>query len=298
MPQISMRPITHDRMSCHARVCVEAYWTDWTSSSTLPWSRLVPSSTWCFASTLNSFRLHSWLPSWHRAPLWKREKWIGVCLPLRYILHPPRLLLSLLLHSPLQSAAHSSSCQGEALLHGEAPMPLSNFTLEWSWAEHANPDITKQIKSRGWAQRRGRVLRMLPWTGGGRGGRRGNSCQPGWAALCLVWSGHPTRRILNWLWMEGSTGGRRLCCCWSCPRRSHDGVQLKALLEMKRAQGLQAKDEPHQPRQKKNIYLIQGKERSISGLNLSHLPIPGEQRHSDSSSGESIQHQSRYFSLG
>lgn len=39
-------------------------------------------------------------------------------------------------------------------------MPLSNFTLEWSWAEHANPDITKQIKSRGWAQRGGRTLRF------------------------------------------------------------------------------------------------------------------------------------------
>lgn len=31
-------------------------------------------------------------------------------------------------------------------------MPLSNFTLERSWAERANPDITKQIKSRSWMQ--------------------------------------------------------------------------------------------------------------------------------------------------
>lgn len=107
-----------------------------------------------------------------KLPRWK-EKWIGVFLPLRYIFHPPlRLLRSiLLLRPPLQSAAHSSSCQGEAVLHGEAPMPLSNFTLEWSWAEHANPDITKQIKSRGWAQRGGRVLRLLGWMGGGQAGR-------------------------------------------------------------------------------------------------------------------------------
>lgn len=89
MWQITTRSITHYRMSCLARVSLEADWTDWTGSSTLLWSRLVPSSTWCFVSTLNSFRLHSWLPSWHKTPLWKREKWIGVCLPLRYILHPP-----------------------------------------------------------------------------------------------------------------------------------------------------------------------------------------------------------------
>lgn len=226
MWQITTRSITHYRMSCLARVSLEADWTDWMSSSMLLWSRLVPSSTWCFVSTLNSFRLHNWLPSWHKTPRWKKEKWIGVYLPLR-------LLCTLLFHSLLQSAAHSSSCQGESVLHGEAPMPLSNFTLEWSWAEHANPDITKQIKSRGWAQRRGRVLRMLGWMDGGQERGEGSSCQPGLAALCLVWSGHPRRRITNWLGMEGSAGGRRLGCCWSCPWLSHDGWQLKAWSEMK-----------------------------------------------------------------
>lgn len=69
--------------------------------------------------------------------------------------------------SRLQAAAHSSSCQSEVVLHGEAPMPLSNFTLQGSWAEHANPDITKQIKSCGWLQRRGRELGMLGRMGGG-----------------------------------------------------------------------------------------------------------------------------------
>lgn len=181
---------------------------------------LVPSSTWCFVFTLNSFRLRSWLPSLTQiSPAEKRE--VNWCLPSSQV-HPSRtytLLFSSLPSSStlLQSAAHSSSCQGEAVLHGEAPMPLSNFTLEWSWAEHANPDITKQIKSRGWAQRRGRVLRMLGWKRGGEGGRMGSSCQLSWAAFCLLWSGHPMRRITNWLGMEGSTGGRPFRCCWPCP---------------------------------------------------------------------------------
>lgn len=91
MWQISTWSITHFRTRCLARVSVEACWTDWMSSSTVLCTRLVPGSTCCFVSTLNSFRLRSWLPSWHKTPRWKREKWIGVCLPLRYILQPPPL---------------------------------------------------------------------------------------------------------------------------------------------------------------------------------------------------------------
>lgn len=144
---------------------------------------LVPSSTWCFVFTLNSFRLCSWLPSLTQiSPVEKRE--VNWCLPSSQV-HPSPTYTLLLSSSStlLQSAAHSSSCQGEAVLHGEAPMPLSNFTLEWSWAEHANPDITKQIKSRGWAQRRGRVLRMLGWKRGGegRGGEGGGGAVVNWA---------------------------------------------------------------------------------------------------------------------
>lgn len=57
-----------------------------------------------------------------------------------------------------QSPVHSASCQGETVLHVEAPMPLSNFTLQWIWAEHANPHITKQIKSANWEEKRGEIL--------------------------------------------------------------------------------------------------------------------------------------------
>src|SRR4029434_5962566 len=46
-----------------------------------------------------------------------------------------------------QWSGHSGSCQGEAVLHASAPAPMSNFTLEWICAEHANSHITKQIKS-------------------------------------------------------------------------------------------------------------------------------------------------------
>lgn len=147
-------------------------------------------------------------------------------------LHP-----SPILHSLTQAAARSSSCQGEAVLHGEAPMPLSNFTLEWSWAEHANPDITKQIKSPGWAQRRARVLRMLGWMAV-EARREGSSCQP-----CLVWSGHPRRRMVNWLWMKGRDGGSLFCSCWQCPWPCHDGWQLKTLSEVM---------EPQEPRPRKD----------------------------------------------
>lgn len=90
-------------------------------------------------------------------------------------------------------------------LHGEAPVHSSNFTLEWSWAEHANPDITKQIKSRGWAQRGGWVVRLLGQKGGGRGG--GGRHLSTWAALCWLWSGHPRRRLSNWHRRERRAGG-------------------------------------------------------------------------------------------
>lgn len=53
------------------------------------------------------------------------------------------------------------------------------------------------------AQRWGRAL---------RGG--GCSCQTGSAALCLLQSRRPGRRIINWIRVEESTGGRRRCCCW------------------------------------------------------------------------------------
>lgn len=132
---------------------------------------LVPSSTWCFVFTLNSFRLCSWLPSLTQICGKERSELVSAFLSGTSFSHLHTSLPSS--STLLQSAAHSSSCQGEAVLHGEAPMPLSNFTLEWSWAEHANPDITKQIKSRGWAQRRGRVLRMLGWKRGGEGREEG-----------------------------------------------------------------------------------------------------------------------------
>src|SRR4029434_2159880 len=59
-----------------------------------------------------------------------------------------------------QWSGHSGSCQGEAVLHASAPAPMSNFTLEWICAEHANSHITKQIKSA--RKARGVCLRVCP----------------------------------------------------------------------------------------------------------------------------------------
>lgn len=119
-------------------------------------------------------------------------------------------------------------------------MPLSNFTLEWSWAEHANHDITKQIKSH--------------WEGGKEGGRDGGGKGGGGGET-------KTRGVLS-SWLSSSPplhsaqsdgnilGGERLIGTeWKWGRRwesallpvgrvrerGDDGGQLEALLEMKSA---------------------------------------------------------------
>lgn len=100
--QIDMRNLSQIEVDLSVRVSLEADWTYWTSSSMLLCRELVPSSTWCFVFTLNSFRLCSWLPSLTQiSPVEKRE--VNWCLPSSQVHPSPTYTLlfsSLLLHSP------------------------------------------------------------------------------------------------------------------------------------------------------------------------------------------------------
>lgn len=225
-----MRSIIHYMMRYLARVSFEADWTDWMSSSMFLWSRLVPSSTWCFVSTLNSFRLHLAPFLTKNSPVEKkRSEMVSAVLS-------GTSLIPLFSSAPSSSSLYCNPLPTQAavkvrrfyMVRLQCPCPISL----WSEAGLNMPILILPNKLNHAVGRRGEGECWRCWDGWVEG-REGSSCQPGLAALCQVWSGHPRRRIINWLAIEGSTGGRRLGCCWPCPWRSHDGWQLKAWSEMK-----------------------------------------------------------------